>query len=332
MPFLADIQSRPLNVPDAKNAKPVGLFLGSGPNALEVAVLEAATQPTVATLRAIWNGRLAGRATPLLVVLIHGTQAGLCGPNGDPLPAFSALELDRVERICRAALAEPDRNAALRFLSGVIPDADAPLPGLRNEGLFATHELQRGLPQKKDQWAKALNHSHALLVHRGEKLVGGLGFTIEMTLGPVGILRGGEHRRAIAVFLDRDESPDLPSARFAQLSPVSYALAKADQENLDWVVVSAGSTLRLHPVGTGIGTGRRSRTETFAEINLDLIALERSAYLWLIFSADALKKDAPVQELLLDSARYAADLGTRLRERIYSDVIPDLAMAAKDSS
>jgi len=30
---------------------------------------------------------------------------------------------------------------------------------------------------------------------------------------------------------------------------------------------------------------------------------------------------------LSDSARYAADLGTRLRERIYSDVIPELAMA-----
>jgi hypothetical protein len=60
-----------------------------------------------------------------------------------------------VERICRAALAEPDRNAALRFLSTVIPEADAPLPGLRNEGLFATHELQRGLPMKGAQWSDA---------------------------------------------------------------------------------------------------------------------------------------------------------------------------------
>ena len=84
MPFLADIQSRPLNVPDARNTRPFGLFLGSGPNALEVAVLEATSQPTAATLRTIWNGRLAGRATPLLVVFLHGNMAGLCGPHGDP--------------------------------------------------------------------------------------------------------------------------------------------------------------------------------------------------------------------------------------------------------
>jgi hypothetical protein len=131
----------------------------------------------------------------------------------------------------------------------------------------------------------------------------------------------------VAIFLDRDESPDLPSSRFAQLSPVSYALAKADQENLDWVVVSAGPVLRLHPVKTDVGTGRRSRTETFAEIHLDILAPDDGAYLPLIFAADALKKDGAVDRLLLDSAIYAADLGTRLRERIYTDVVPDLAMA-----
>jgi hypothetical protein len=223
--------------------------------------------------------------------------------------------------------AEPDRNAALRFLSGIIPDADSPLSGLRNEGLFATHELQRGLPQKAERWVRAQSQSEPLLKLRGEKLLESLGYTIESTPGPVSILRAGEHRRAIAVFLDKSESPDLPSTRFAQLSPVSYALAKADQENLDWVVVSAGPVLRLHPVGTGVGTGRRSRADTFAEIHLDLLAPEGAAYLGLIFSADALRREGLVEELLQDSARYAADLGTRLRERIYSDVVPDLALA-----
>jgi hypothetical protein len=149
---------------------------------------------------------------------------------------------------------------------------------------------------------------------------------MEAITWPVSILRAGGQRRAVAVFLDRDESPDLPSPRFAQLSPVSYALARADQENLDWVIVSSGSTLRLHPVGTGVGTGRRGRTETFIEVHLDLLGKSDAAYVWLIFSADALGKDGLVAELLDSSARYAADLGIRLRERIYSDVIPDLAM------
>jgi len=325
--FLTDLPSRPLNVADTKGARPLALFLGNVPSALEVAVLEYRTQPTVANLRAIWRSRLAGRATPLLVVVLHERSAALCGPTGDPPPAFASLQAERVERICRAALTEPDRNAALRFLASVIPDADAPLPGLRNEGLFATHELQQAPSQKKDVWAKAQAQGEPLLNLRGEKLLQQLGYTIEATTGQVSILRGGDQRRAIAVFLDRNESPDLPSSRFAQLSPLSYALAKADQENLDWVIVSAGPALRLHPVGTGVGTGRRSRTETFAEIHLDLLGPGNAAYLWLIYSADALRKEGLVAELLSDSERYAADLGTRLRERVYGEVIPELAMA-----
>ena len=326
MAFLAELQSRPLNVGDSKGSIPKALFLGQGSNALEVAVLEAVSPPSIGTLRAIWNSRLAGRATPLLVVVLNGGSASLCGPTGDPPPAFQNLRSDLVERICRTALAKPDRNSALRFLATVISEADSPLPGVRNEGLFATHELRYGLPQRK-QWTEKRTHAEPLIALRGEKLLESLGYAIEAATGPVSILRSEEGRRAVAVFLDQNESPDLPSARFAQLSPVSYALAKADQENLDWVVVSAGSALRLHPVGNGIGTGRRSRTDTFAELQLDLLAREDAGYLWFIFSADALRKNGSVSELLANSEQYAADLGARLRERIYSEVIPALAMA-----
>jgi hypothetical protein len=323
--FLQDIQPRPLVLADAKGLEPVGLFLGNGPSALEVAVLRAAGGITISTIRAVWSARLAGRATPLLVVVLTGERAALCGPSGDAPPAFLELEVGRVERICRTALAEPDRHAALRFLATVIPDADGPLPGVRNEGLFATHELQKGLPGSK-HWTAATAAAKPVLGLRGDKLLERLGYTIEATPGPVSILRAGAARRAVAVFLDRNESPDLPSARFAQLSPVSYALAKADAENLEWVLVSAGSVLRVHPVRTGVGTGRRGRAETFAEIHLDLLAEADAAYLWLIFSADALRLGGHIEELLADSARYAADLGNRLRERVYNEVVPDLAL------
>jgi hypothetical protein len=209
-PFLADLVHRPLNIGDPRVATPLALYLGSGPNALEVAVLSSNVQPTATNLRAIWNSRLAGRATPLLVVVLHGKSAALCGPNGDPPPAFMALGPDRVERICRSALAEPDRNAALRFLSSVIPEADAALPGIRNEGLFATHELQKGLPSNP-RWPKAGEQARPLLNLRRETLLEQLGYSIDATPGRVSILRAGQHRRAIAVFLDRNESPDLPS-------------------------------------------------------------------------------------------------------------------------
>jgi hypothetical protein len=324
--FLSDLPSRPLNLSDPKGTAPRALFLGNGPNAVEVAVVDAVAQPTLSQLRAIWSSRLAGRATPVLAVVLYGKHSALCGPTGDPPPAFTRLEPDRVERLCRAALAEPDRNAALRFLHAAIPEAEAPLPGVRNQGLFATHELQKGLPRNA-RWQESNAKASPLLAQRGAVLLHSLGYTIEAAPGPISILRAGETRRAVAVFLDRDESPDLPSSRFAQLSPVSYALARADHENLDWVIVSAGPVLRLHPVGTNVGTGRRSRTETFAEVHLDLLSPAEAAYLWLIFSAEALRKDGDVAILLDKSRDFATELGARLRERVYSDVVPDLALA-----
>jgi len=111
------------------------------------------------------------------------------------------------------------------------------------------------------------------------------------------------------------------------VSPVSYALAKADAENLSYVFVNHGSALRIYPAATGIGTGRRGRTETFIEVHLDLLPSDKAGYLWLLFSGKALSKGGTFEEILNRSADYAVDLGQRLRERIYNEVVPNLAMA-----
>ena len=84
------------------------------------------------------------------------------------------------------------------------------------------------------------------------------------------LLLSGDRKTAVAVLLDQSEEIDSASPRFDGVSPVSYALAQADREHLDYVMVVAGATLRLYPAKPGIGTGRRGRSETFVEINLDL--------------------------------------------------------------
>ena len=71
---------------------------------------------------------------------------------------------------------------------------------------------------------------------------------------------------------------------------MSYALAQADRENLDWVVAVAGGTLRLYPAKPGVGTGRRGRAETFVEIDLHLPAGDDAGHLWLLLSASALSE------------------------------------------
>jgi DNA-binding response OmpR family regulator len=116
------------------------------------------------------------------------------------------------------------------------------------------------------------------------------------------------------------------TARFNNLSPVSYALAKADAENLPWVVVLHGDRLRLYPTAVGVCVGRRGRTETYVEIQTSLLADEHLAYLWLLFSAEALDPKGIVADLLDASTRFAGDLAGRLRERIYKEVLPRLGI------
>lgn len=322
--FLSDLEILDLDLPGAGELKAEGLVLGKGDQPVEIAVFSADHRPSTPALRTAWKARLKGRATPLVVVALYNGRAALCGPNGDQPHAYGELTVERVERICRAAVEEPDRHSALRFLQTIIPKIESTLPGLRNAGLFATHELERGLPSRKD-WSNAVARSIPALPKRNPAVLEAIGFTIEPLAGPAAILRRAGTKTAIAVLLERNEPPDVTSTRFSGQSPVSYALSKADDENLPWVVVCSGPMLRLYPVKPGVGTGQRGRTETFTEIRLDLLDNDNAGYLWLLFSADALKEGGTVQEILNDSARYAADLGQRLRDRIYAEVIPPLA-------
>jgi hypothetical protein len=221
-------------------------------------------------------------------------------------------------------LEEPDRHAALRFLTAALPELEQRTSGLRNQGFFASHELTTGVPNRAD-WKAATEKAKVLLRQRDRELLHALGFAVESLPGQALVLRAAESRIALAVLLERNESPDVASARFSNTSPIAYAFAKAEGENLEYVVVLAGPVLRLYPVRTGVGTGQRGRSETFVEIHLDLLPEELAGYLWLLFSATALSKTGPVKEILENSSRYAADLGTRLRDRIYSEVIPALA-------
>jgi len=85
--------------------------------------------------------------------------------------------------------------------------------------------------------------------------------------------------------------------------------------------------LRIYPTESGVGTGRRGRTETFVQLDLDLLRDDQAGYLWLVFSADALLPGGAFADILARSEDYAADLGTRLRRRIHEEVVPKLAEA-----
>ncbi len=304
------------------------MYLGKGPHALEVVEVPLDVDSVrTAAIRALFKDRSAGRAAPVLIVVPWGDgRAAVCGPTQDNLIEHRDASARQVETIRQKALQADDRHAAIRMLHRLLPQLEEPVPGLRNGGLFAMQELQRGVPKRRD-WADAVEQARPLKALRKRDLIKGLGFSVEDLPGPAMLLLADDRRTAIAVLLSRPEEIDSTSSRFDGVSPVSYALAKADRYNLDWVVAVADATLRLYPTKPGVGTGRRGRVETFVEIDLDLLSEEHVGYLWLLLSAPALSEGGSVEEILGASEDYAADLGGRLRERIYRDVIPRLSRA-----
>ena len=319
--MLDHVEPRRVTVGD-RRAK---LYLGRGPLALEVVVVALDGRPRIADLRAMFQARSGRRAAPVLIVAPWGGgRAALCGPTEHNPVEHRDLPVEQVEAVCGKALEADGRHTAIRLLHRLLPALDAPIPGLRNGGLFAMQELERGVPSRGD-WALATEEARGVRALRGRALIEGLGFATEELPGPAMLLLAGDRKTAVAVLLDRPEEIDSASPRFDGVSPVSYALAQADRENLDWVVAVAGGTLRLYPAKPGVGTGRRGRSETFIEIDLDLLSGDDAGYLWLLLSAPALSEGGSVGDILRTSEDYAADLGGRLRERVYREVMPSLA-------
>ncbi|MCY3976568.1 MAG: hypothetical protein OXG23_00585 [Chloroflexi bacterium] len=333
MAFLADLDLRPL--PPAYSSEiafdPIGFTFGAGPNPLEVLVLQADRRPTASKLRAAWTKRSAGRASPILVVALHadGTQVSICGPVALPQtnkpPVYPPMAADKAERICRSALEKADRHAALAFLQDTLPEARDKILGVLNQGLLATHALEQAALQRRDQWGEAVGHSKPIRQQRKRPLLQKLGYNIERRTGNLWALSAADRTMAIAVFLNQGENVNSRSERFGNRSPIEAALARADNEALPYVIAATDDAIRLYPAQTGVGVGQRGRSETFVQLHPDLLSDDDIGYLWYLFSAEALRPNGTFDEALADSRQYATDLGTRLRNRIYEDVIPGLA-------
>lgn len=310
------------------------LYLGEGSNALEVVVTERDDRPQKNWLQRLYTDRRNQRINPILVVVLRddGQTVDIIGPAGENPDVKRDLETSQVERICESALDRPDHHAAQRFLSAVLAQIDEELVGLRNQGLLSTHELKTGVPDRTD-WNDAVSRAEGLLDEKGRDLVEGLGYEIERLQDHSYILKDTSDGReqAVAVFLNEDESFDHAQDRFTGQTPVSYALSEADKKNLDYVIASSESRLRLYTTNPDAGFGSRGRTDTFVEVNTDLLTDDNAGYLSLLFSSGALQKEGSLHEIMADSKDYAAELGRRLRERIYDDVIPDLAEAIADA-
>lgn len=331
--FLEDMEARdlPWSAPTDSPATLIAdrVLLGKGDAPLEVAIAYSESgSPKADDLRRLWRLRHNNRPSPVLLVVLYdgggAAKAATCGIVDDPIVD---LDVDQLRRVCVSALAEPTRHEAQRTLVRLLTALrDEPTPGLLNRGLFATHELRTGVPRRSD-WAAAAAAARPLLGLRGLALIQALGYETTPRGSAAMLLMHQGTSRSIAVLLEDGEAFDRPSSRFGAVSPVSHAISVAARENLPWVIVLRGSQIRLHPVDPRIGVGRKSQGETFTELDLALLSEDNAAYLNLLFSPKALAPEGIVSEILIASTNFAAELGGRLRERVYRDVVPGLAVA-----
>ena len=126
----------------------MGIAYGNGSRLqLEVIYSESDSSPKASRLKTAWKQRQEGRGVPLLIVVLYDGKAALAGPAGEDPPVYMDLDCGQVERICGEALEQPNRQAALRTLrDSLAAIGEDGLPGLRNEGFLASHELAKGVP------------------------------------------------------------------------------------------------------------------------------------------------------------------------------------------
>ena len=344
--FLEEVDPRrwkdaPEGTPDY--LQPVEFYLGIDPDRgrdIVVRVVDADRAPARSDLEKLWQSMAQTLVLVLAVryVLKGNPVVDLVGGRRK-LPAGAAkgvrprpLIVQKVpaveaRKFCQVILQEESPHTANRLVARWMDERASEMPGLKNDGLFARHALLNYVPDRPD-WPPASEKAAKVRDKAGRELVKALGFHIDDSSEPnASLLTIDGSPTASALFLEGAASFDDASAQYGAISPVTHALAVARRHRVRWVVLTRKRSIRLHPVSPDLGVGRRGRTTTYVEINLDMLPEDRSAFLWLLFSSDALSDGGTVDEILVASERFANDLGSRLRERVYNEVVPDLATA-----
>ncbi|GAC1439370.1 MAG: hypothetical protein NVSMB55_00620 [Mycobacteriales bacterium] len=310
------------------------ILRGSDETGLVVVLGTSASKPTRTDMRALFHARAGGGISPILVAVTYPgsgqQQVSLLGLDEDSVQVDD-IEVALAEQLLKDALTASSPTGLHTEVARRLGTLFSGLAsGLRNEGLFATHALEH--KPEEPGWGQLCERSAPLLSKRGTVLLAGLGYTVENV--PDGtVLRetAGGHRRAAAVLLADGESFENPLNRLHNTTAVTHGLNLARKENLDWLVVLGGPVVRLYPVSPDVGVGRKGQTQTYVELDLSLLTGDRSGFLALLFSPESLATDGAVAGLLDESSKYAAGLSERLRDRIYVDVVPALAVAVAEA-
>ena len=330
MNFLADLNQRPLNIRLRHGLEPVGLYTGKGNPAIEVAVAKADAPRSKGDLVDFWKTQRDRRPTPVIAVVLYPGGVSFCGADGVEPTCQMIADEKQVESLCLEVLAQPDHHTALDLFTSEFKAMNVDIPGIRNAGLVFIHHLKQNVPHE-DDWNEAGKKAPVASGMLDGDLVHSLGFKATKLDNQTDILSVEKMDVAVAVMLRETESPESGADRFNSLSPVSYALSKADQKGLPWVMLVKGNCLRVYPTEVNMGVGRGGRTEIYIECRTSMLTEGNLPYLWLLCSAQALSRNGSLFKIIRESKEKAGKLATELRERIYDKVIPQLALGIADT-
>lgn len=331
MTMLSSALNRPwrTNNPAPDGYVPRKIYFGRGPStgALQVATaeLDGRAEPTLGAMRQLHADRKGKTAIPLVVAVSDRTHTWTLGPEVDKI--IGPLQADQAGRILKSILGEPDAQSAYaRAVALLRPSEANGIAGVNNSGLFATYFLKEVAPSRPD-WSAATERALKLVRKTGSELIAALGFSSRREPDHSIVLSTTSGaRRAVALLLTTSEQFETISTRFGS-SPVAFGLRRAMEQEIPWLIVERGTQLRLYPGLDGVGVGQKGQMETFLELDLANLDPDYIALLDLVFSAGALSPNGTAHQLLEESSRFATALGTRLRSRIYDDVVPPLAEA-----
>ena len=304
------------------------VHVGSGPSIATIVVVVATdSPPTTKEARDLHRDRLGNRAVAVAIAFCSAEFVWLYGPDPDESSLNRPIPIAQAQGILTEALGEPDGVRARTSLSRSVQAIErGGVVGLENRGLFATHYLTNVAPAQPS-WESTRQNGEALRELRDTALISALGHSPTQA-SPNTLLLGSDKRpgNVLAVILRPDESFEASSPRFA-VSPIAQGQRIATENGSEWVVLLRGSELRLYPTDPTIAVGTRGQSETYLGLSLSLLSQENTAYLPLLFSADALGHGGSIAQVVSGSQRYAADLSRELRERIYDRAVPTLAVA-----
>ena len=319
-----DLNYIPLKL-EVGELKPINLFLGEGSQPLEIAVFSSYKKPSSAKAHEAFRKRRLRRAAAVLIVITHPEGVTLCGTSGEQPPVYFLNDEDQVERLCAITLKKSNKNESIKFLSDSIPSLEKNLPGIINEGFLSNHELEKGI-QKREDWQKALDKSIKIINESEGNLFNRLGYKIKRLDNLSELLSKDQEDIAVSISLEEGEFPKIANNRFNNISPISYALTKAQKLEIPWLLISFRNGIRLYST-KNLGVARRSRSETYIECQPHLLSSKNKALLWLLFSSESLKKGGIIFNILENSQRFFIDVAEKLRERIYQKVVPKMAMS-----